>query len=161
MNSTDLNILQILTTITVDLISFNYNFDPSESKYFDQWAQNSNRDIKGVISLLLPFIDDKDNSYLLFEIITNSDGSFKLQSVLDRMKDVKEEHRNLLNQINISIINLLYNQTDFNFNLDKLRPNQIPKHDNLLIFRLDDLYDYIHFHINSILVFFLHLFLIY
>ena len=72
--------------------------------------------------------------FTLFEIITNSDGSFKLQSVLDRMKDVKEEHRNLLNQINISIINLLYNQTDFNFNLDKLRPNQIPKHDNLLIY---------------------------
>ena len=65
LNLTDLNILQILTTITVDLISFNYNFDPSEPKYFDQWMQNSNRDIKGVILLLLPFIDDKDNSFLL------------------------------------------------------------------------------------------------
>ena len=72
--------------------------------------------------------------FTLFEIIKNPDGSFKLQSVLDRMKDIKEEHRELLNQVNISIINLLYNQTDFNFNLDKLRPDEIPNHDNLLIY---------------------------
>lgn len=34
-------------------------------EYYYQWKQNNNRDIKGVILLLLPFIDDKDNSYLL------------------------------------------------------------------------------------------------
>ena len=65
LNNADLNALQILTTFIIDLISFKYNFDPNDINYINQWTQNSNRDIKGVILLLLPFIDDKDNGYLL------------------------------------------------------------------------------------------------
>jgi len=68
LNDTDLIALQILTTFIVDLISFKYNFDPNDINYINQWTQNANRDIKGVILLLLPFIDDKDNGYLLQKI---------------------------------------------------------------------------------------------
>ena len=48
--------------------------------------------------------------FTLFEIIRNPDGSFKLQSVLDRMKDVKEEHREK------GIYKLLWNYRDSKIN---------------------------------------------
>lgn len=68
LNKEDLKVLQILTTYTVDIISFKYNFKSSDDDYIQQWMQNNNRDIKGVILLLLPFIDDKDNGVLLKKI---------------------------------------------------------------------------------------------
>jgi hypothetical protein len=68
LNDKDLKALQILTTFIVDLISFKYHFSKNDIDYINQWTQNANRDIKGVILLLLPFIDDKDNGYLLQKI---------------------------------------------------------------------------------------------
>ena len=68
LNKVDLEVLQLLTVFTVDIISFNYNFEKSNNVFFEQWKQNNNRDIKGVILLLLPFIDDKDNGILLKKI---------------------------------------------------------------------------------------------
>ncbi len=68
LNKEDLKVLQILTTFTIDIISFNYDFKITENQYIEQWTQNNNRDIKGAILLLLPFIDDKDNGYLLKKI---------------------------------------------------------------------------------------------
>jgi hypothetical protein len=65
LNNEDIKILQALTTFIVDLISFKYHFDKTNEDYKEQWTQNNNRDIKGVILLLLPFIDDKENGYLL------------------------------------------------------------------------------------------------
>ncbi len=67
LNKEDLKALQILTTFTVDIISFKYDFKNTE-EYIQQWTQNTNRDIKGAILLLLPFIDDKDNGFLLKKI---------------------------------------------------------------------------------------------
>jgi hypothetical protein len=68
LNKEDLKALQILTTITVDIISFKYDFKKDNPIYINQWTQNFNRDIKGVILLLLPFIDDRDNGMLLKKI---------------------------------------------------------------------------------------------
>ncbi len=67
LNKEDLKALQVLTTFTVDIISFKYDFKNTEL-YIQQWTQNTNRDIKGAILLLLPFIDDKDNGFLLRKI---------------------------------------------------------------------------------------------
>ena len=68
LNKEDLKVLQILTTFTIDIISYKYDFKSSDDKYIQQWTQNTNRDIKGAILLLLPFIDDKDNGHLLKKI---------------------------------------------------------------------------------------------
>ena len=68
LNDQDLNLIKVLTIFMVDLISFKYSFDPNNKDYFLQWMQNDNRDIKGVILLLLPFIDDKNNGHLLKKI---------------------------------------------------------------------------------------------
>ena len=65
LNNEDINVLQVLTTFIVDLISFKNHFNKTIPDYKNQWTQNANRDIKGVILLLLPFIDDKENGYLL------------------------------------------------------------------------------------------------
>ena len=65
LNDNDLKLLQILTTYTVDLISFKYGFIKDNIIYEKQWTQNSCRDIKGIVLLLLPYIDDGNNSYLL------------------------------------------------------------------------------------------------
>lgn len=64
LNKTDNHIINELTIFTIDIISFKYGFEQKED-YYLQWQQNNCSDIKGVILLLLPFIDDKDNSYLL------------------------------------------------------------------------------------------------
>ena len=68
LNREDLNVIETLTIFTVDFISFKYGFK-QEDDYYLQWQQNNCSDIKGVILLLLPFIDDKNNSYLLKKIV--------------------------------------------------------------------------------------------
>ena len=69
LNKDDIEVLEVLTIFTIDHISFKYGFDSENSDYYLQWEQNNCGDIKGVILLLLPFIDDKNNSYLLKKII--------------------------------------------------------------------------------------------
>jgi hypothetical protein len=68
LNQEDINILKILVTFVIDMISKKYHFDKSNIIYYKQWTQNNCRDIKGVILLLLPYIDDKLGGYLLKEI---------------------------------------------------------------------------------------------
>jgi HrpA-like RNA helicase len=67
LNSEDKKVLNILTEFIINIISMKYGFEKTEPYYY-QWKQNNYRDIKGVILLLLPFIDDKSNSYLLKKI---------------------------------------------------------------------------------------------
>jgi hypothetical protein len=67
LNLDDKKVLNILTGFIVDIISFKYSFEKTEPYYY-QWRQNNYRDLKGAILLLLPFIDDKANSYLLKKI---------------------------------------------------------------------------------------------
>jgi hypothetical protein len=66
LNNIDKDIIKILTLFIIDQISYKYNFEKTEHYYY-QWKQNNFRDTKGVILLLLPFIDDKEKSdgYLL------------------------------------------------------------------------------------------------
>lgn len=65
LNKKDKYILNILTLFLIDLICYKYNFKKNNSEYIEQWKQNNNRDIKSVLLLLLPFIDDKNNNELL------------------------------------------------------------------------------------------------
>jgi len=67
LNEIDIDTLNILTIFIVDHISFKYCFK-QKPDYYLQWLQNNCSDIKGVILLLLPFIEDKDNSLLLKEL---------------------------------------------------------------------------------------------
>jgi hypothetical protein len=61
LNKDDIRILVILTNFIINLIS-NKNGFKNEQEYYNQWTQNNNRDIKGVILLLLPFIKGDDNN---------------------------------------------------------------------------------------------------
>jgi hypothetical protein len=65
----DRNILIILVRYIVDIISMKYGFNKNDLKYYKQWTQNNCRDIKGVLLLLLPYIDDKMNGYLLKKMV--------------------------------------------------------------------------------------------
>ena len=67
LNDTDIVVLNILTIYIVDIISMKYSFEKTKEYYY-QWTQNNQRDLKGAILLLLPFIDDKSNNYLLNNI---------------------------------------------------------------------------------------------
>jgi len=62
LNNEDKEILVSLTIFLVDIISYKYDFKKT-NEYYNQWLQNQNRDIKGVILLLLPFIDDKEKEF--------------------------------------------------------------------------------------------------
>jgi hypothetical protein len=65
LNETDKNNLKILTNFIIDIISYKYHFKKDNKEYYEQWTQNKNRDIKGAILLLIPFIDDRDDGVLL------------------------------------------------------------------------------------------------
>jgi len=94
LNQQDCEIIQDLTIFIVELISNKLSFDKDIKDYYDQWTQNNYRDIKGVILLLLPFIDDKDNSYLLKKI---SDLNQLLYSPIGKKyipNSLKNEERN-------------------------------------------------------------------
>ena len=60
LNTMDINVINILTVYTINYISIKFNITSTE-----QWTQNNNRDIKAIINLLLPYIDDKDDGILL------------------------------------------------------------------------------------------------
>lgn len=68
LNVIDINVLNLFVQYLVEKISLLNYFNKDESKYYEQWEHNNSRDIKGVVLLLLPFIDDKDFAYLLKEI---------------------------------------------------------------------------------------------
>jgi hypothetical protein len=60
----------------IEYISCRFCFDVSNNKklYYDQFYQNDFRDIKSVINLLLPYIDDKNGTYELHkQVFTLSD----------------------------------------------------------------------------------------
>ena len=69
INQLDSEILYLFTENIIEKISIYFNFKNDNSSYFRQWTQNNYRDIKGIILLLLPFIDDKNNGKLLNEMI--------------------------------------------------------------------------------------------
>ena len=73
----DINILQVLTTFMIDHISFKYSFDNQNNIYYSQWEQNNGGDIKGVVLLLLPFINDSllKNLTNLSHLLYSSDGN--------------------------------------------------------------------------------------
>jgi hypothetical protein len=62
LNDEDKHILNTLTIYLVDIISYKYNFKKS-IQYYYQWEQNNCRNIKSVILLLLPFVDDKEHEF--------------------------------------------------------------------------------------------------
>ena len=64
LNEKDKYILTILTIFLINLIFYKFHFK-NELIFYNQWKQNNDRDIKSVILLILPFIDDKNNNELL------------------------------------------------------------------------------------------------
>jgi hypothetical protein len=65
LNDEDLDILVNLTIGLIDYISNFFNFKKTP-EYYNQWYQNNYKDIKAVVLLLLPFLDDiKDNGKVL------------------------------------------------------------------------------------------------
>jgi hypothetical protein len=92
LNDTDTNILFEFTVFIIDLISFKYHFK-KEQEYYNKWTQNNYRDIKGAILLLLPFINDENNGYLLNKLTDLNQllYAYKEQaipsSVLDEMRE--------------------------------------------------------------------------
>jgi uncharacterized protein (DUF1330 family) len=100
INQTDSQVLYLFTENIIEKISLYFNFKNNESSYFRQWTQNNYRDIKGVILLLLPFIDDKNNGKLLNEMIdlnqflySKIEGNIPDLSLIDRNELLKNEFK--------------------------------------------------------------------
>ena len=72
LNNQDYEVLILFTENIIEKIS-NYNdFDndfDKDDKYYKQWTQNKYRDIKGIVMILLPFIDDGNDGILLNSMI--------------------------------------------------------------------------------------------
>ena len=68
LNKQDFDVLFLFTENIIEKIS-NYNYFKKDENYYKQWEQNKYQDIKGVVMILLPFIDDKNNGKLLNELI--------------------------------------------------------------------------------------------
>ena len=82
LNKSDVELLSILIQYLIEYIAeniFNLDFSNIDKKYYDQFTQNDNQDIKSICLILLPFINNKDDNLLLKNlsklkyIIFNSD----------------------------------------------------------------------------------------
>ena len=71
LNKNDNEIIVQLTFYIIDVISYKYNFKSNED-YYHQWIQNNYKDLKGVILLLLPFIDDKEKENKMVRMIAKA-----------------------------------------------------------------------------------------
>jgi hypothetical protein len=65
LNTQDYEVLFLFTENIIEKISNYNNFDKNNKDYYTQWTQNKYRDIKGIVLMLLPFIDDINNGILL------------------------------------------------------------------------------------------------
>jgi len=69
ISTQDSEILYLFTENLIEKISNYLFFDSTKIEYYLQWKQNNYRDIKGVILMILPFINDNNNSQLLNDMI--------------------------------------------------------------------------------------------
>ena len=60
LNEIDLIFINHIILYIINFISIKFNFDKNNNNYINQWKQNNNRDIIGVLSLILPYIDNDD-----------------------------------------------------------------------------------------------------
>jgi hypothetical protein len=67
LNDKDFFVLNNLAVGLIDNISAKFGFE-QKPDYYNQWHQNGSRDIKAAVLMLIPFMDDKDNSKLLREL---------------------------------------------------------------------------------------------
>ena len=65
LNNQDSEVLFLFTENIIEKISKYFDFDENNDNYYKQWIQNNYRDIKGIILLLLPFIDDKNTTNMI------------------------------------------------------------------------------------------------
>ena len=96
LNFKDVNVLYLFSIDIIEKISLYFDFDKNNQDYYFQWSHNNYRDIKGVILLLLPFIDDKNNGKLLNEMIDLN--QFLYAKLKNNIPNLSNENRtNLLN----------------------------------------------------------------
>ncbi len=85
----------------------------------------------------------------VFEINYDEKDKIKLISPIKRIRDIKSEHKELLEKINNLIIEQIYNQTDFQFqNPSEINGTSPIKLDNLLIYSRNS--GYFHFEVEYI-----------
>ena len=65
LNTQDSEVLFLFTENIIEKISNYLNFNEKDDNYYKQWIQNNYRDIKGIILLLLPFIDDNNTKNMI------------------------------------------------------------------------------------------------
>lgn len=118
----DKDIIKDYTIFIIEYISCRFCFDLDKKNiYYDQFYQNDFRDIKSVINLLLPYIDDKNGTYELHKQIISLADIAKLEITninYDRSltedaiykfgkKDLKVNYNLLIDTLNV-ISNKLY-----------------------------------------------------
>ena len=91
LNDNDKDILFYFTQGIMYKIVLCFNFKADD---YEQFIQNNFRDIKGIILLLLPFIDDKNNNKLLIEMTDLN--QFLYGKITNRIPDLSNIDRNEL-----------------------------------------------------------------
>ena len=116
INQDDFKILNLFSENLIEKISLSLHFK-KEDKYYQQWIQNNYRDIKGIILLLIPFIDDKNNGKLLNDMI---DLNQFLYSKLNKNipNSLEKEDRNVILKSDFKYSNMSLGL--FNYNQDNL-----------------------------------------
>ncbi len=127
LNSIDIDILNILTIFLIDLISYKYHFKNSD-EYFEQWKNKNNRDIKRVVLLLLPFINDKDDNYLLKKLTDLNELLYKYPNQNIKKSILLREKKEILKidfEFGNMAIGLINNNTNDDIILDLIKPYKL------------------------------------
>ena len=96
IHNDDSEILYLFTENLIEKIS-QYMYFKNEEKYYLQWKQNNYRDIKGIILILIPYIDDKkttemtDLNQFLYSKITKHIPNYILEQ--DRNEILKTDFK--------------------------------------------------------------------
>jgi len=118
LNENEFNMIAKMLIDLIEYISIRFNFNPQ--KYFEyeqQLKQNNNKDLIAIFNLLLPYIDDKDGSYILHKQISY------LSDISLKKNDIK-----VINKNPYTITNLqfgLANITDEHINSNYISSNAI------------------------------------
>lgn len=143
LNSDDINVLIILTTFLIDVIAHKYHFEKNSS-YYNQLTQNNAKDMKGIILLLLPFIDDKNDAILLKKL---NDLNHLLYA-----KDERSITRDILNLERDRILSTHF--TYGNMGITLLNPIIDESNDTVLNLYIDEtklIYEVMHHNLISLL----------
>ena len=120
LNLNEKNIIKKMMLSILKLIYYKFHFE-SEVQFYNQLSKNNNQDIRMILFLLFPFIDDKNNFQIHKSIINLKDLSVRTNTNIqyDRYFKNKEDDEKRVKEYEYNILDIYNNYIAAHYTINK------------------------------------------